>query len=94
MLGNTCWTLLNLRGSERGRKSAQALVASGGGRWSGLIARMFWKAAAHESSPKQEPFSFPFCPPSNKVLLVRVHLLKRQFAWEGTFFVVCPDSFS
>lgn len=74
--GNACWAFLNLRGSERRREAAQALMASGGGRWSGLIARMLWKAAALVLEitwvfHSKNNFLFLFVPPPTKFCLLR-----------------------
>ena len=76
VLGNTCWAFLNLRGSEHMREAAQALMASGGGRWSGLIARVLWKATAlvleiTQVFQSKNHFLFLFVPPPTKFCLFR-----------------------
>lgn len=76
MLGNTCWAFLSPRGSECRREAAQALVASGGGRWSGLIACVFWKATAlilevTQVFQSKNHFLFLFTLPPTKFCLFR-----------------------
>lgn len=75
-MGNICWAFPSLRDSECRRETAQALLASGGGRWSGLIAHVLWKATAlvlevTQVFQSKNHFLFIFVPPPTKFCLFR-----------------------